>query len=84
MERAQGMLLRSWGWLLQLLIGLEPRSVEEAKKCPDWPKWKDVIEAELHQLDAMRTWEIADKPAEVNIVGSKWVFKVKKGCDREC
>ena len=59
-------------------VGLEPRSVEEARKRPDWPKWKDVIEAELRQLDAMGTWEIADKPAGVNIVGSKWVFKIKK------
>ena len=63
-------------------VGLEPRSVEEARKHPDWPKWKDMIEAELRQLDAMGTWEIADKPAGVNIVGSKWVFKVKKDVAR--
>ena len=59
-------------------VGLEPRSVEEARKHPDRPKWKDAIEAKLRQLDAMGTWEIADKFAGVNIVGSKWVFKVKK------
>jgi len=59
-------------------IGLEPRSVEEARKCPDWPKWEEAVNAELGQLDAMGTWEVVDKPAGVNVVGSKWVFKVKK------
>ena len=48
-------------------IGLEPRSVEEARKRPDWPRW-EVINAELEQLTAMGTWEVVDKPAGVNVV----------------
>ena len=60
------------------VIGLEPRSVEEARKQPDWPRWEEAINAELEQLTAMGTWEVVDKPAGVNMVGSKWVFKVKK------
>ena len=59
-------------------IGLEPRSVEEARKRPDWPRWEEAINAELGQLTAMGTWEVVDKPVGVNVVGSKWVFKVKK------
>ena len=57
-------------------IGLKPRSVEEARKHPDWPKWEEAINAELGQLDAMGTWEVMDKPAGVNMVGSKWVFHI--------
>ena len=63
-------------------IGLEPRSVEEVRKRPNWPRWEDVINAELGQLTAMGTWEVIDKPAGVNVVGSKWVFKVKKDVAR--
>ncbi|KAG5715707.1 hypothetical protein E4T56_gene198 [Termitomyces sp. T112] len=58
--------------------GLEPRSVAEAKRRPDWKLWEKAIEDEPESLRKAGTWELVDKPTDVNIVGSKWVFKVKK------
>ena len=34
--------------------------------------------AELVTLKAAGTWELIDAPEGVNVVGSKWVFRVKK------
>ena len=57
---------------------LEPRSLAEAQKRPDWPLWEKAIEEELATLRAAGTWEVVDAPRGVNIVGSKWVFRAKK------
>src|ERR1700678_3000813 len=57
---------------------LEPRSLAEAQKRPDWPLWEKAIQEELVTLKAAGTWEIVDAPKGVNVVGSKWVFRAKK------
>ena len=57
---------------------LEPRTLAEAKRCPDWPLWENAIEEELSDLKAAGTWELVDTPDGVTVVGSKWVFRAKK------
>ena len=57
---------------------LEPTSLAEAKRRPDWPQWEAGIREELATLQAAGTWELADLPAGSNLVGSKWVFRAKK------
>ncbi len=32
-------------------------------------------------MKAAETWEIVDKPAGVNVIGSKWVFQIKKDAE---
>jgi Reverse transcriptase (RNA-dependent DNA polymerase) len=58
--------------------GLEPHDIHEARKRPDWPKWEEVMIDELGQLKHAETWEPIEKPKEVNVIGSKWVYRVKK------
>jgi len=58
--------------------GLEPRSLAEAKCGLDWLFWEKVIFEELKMLEEAGTWELVDLPAGANLVGSKWVFQVKK------
>ena len=53
---------------------LEPHSLSEAQKCPDWSLWEKAIEEELVMLRAVGTWEVVNAPNEVNVVGLKWVF----------
>ena len=60
------------------VCGPEPRSLNKAKKSPDWPQWKEVMDEELAALEAHYTWEVVDKPKNVNIIGCRWTFVVKK------
>ena len=57
---------------------LEPRTLKEAKRRPDWPQWEKAIKEELATLKAAGTWRLEDTPPRANIIGSKWVLKVKK------
>lgn len=57
---------------------LEPSSLAEAKRRPDWPQWEQGIREELATLQNAGTWELADLPEGANLVGSKWVFRAKK------
>ena len=57
--------------------GLEPQSLAEVKRGNDQPFWEKVIFEELKMLEEAGTWELVDLPAGANLVGSKWVFRVK-------
>ena len=50
----------------------------EAKKRPDWPKWLEAIQVELDSLKANGTWELVERPADGDVVDSKWVLHTKK------
>jgi hypothetical protein len=60
------------------LEALEPRSLAEVKHWPDWPLWEKAIQEELALLQETGTWELTNAPDRANIVGSKWVFHMKK------
>ena len=57
---------------------LEPQNLAEAKSCPDWTLWENVIQEQLLVLKATGTWELVESPRGANLVGSKWVFRAKK------
>jgi hypothetical protein len=57
---------------------IEPQTLTEAKRRPDWLLWEAAIHEELETLRKAGTWELTDAPPDANIVGSKWVFRAKK------
>jgi len=57
---------------------LEPTSLADAKRHPDWPRWEEGIQEELKTLEEAGTWTLTNLPAGANLVGSKWVFCAKK------
>jgi len=57
---------------------LEPCMLTEAKHRPDWPHWEKAIKEELATLKKAGTWRLENTPPGANIIGSKWVLKVKK------
>ena len=57
---------------------LEPRTLAEVKRRPDWHLWKKAIQEELATLKIAGTWRLEEAPPGANIIGSKWVFKAKK------
>src|SRR6266404_5346884 len=56
---------------------LEPRTLGEAKRRPDWPLWEQAIQSELDTLHTNATWTLEQAPPGANVIGSKWVFKAK-------
>jgi hypothetical protein len=57
---------------------LEPKSLAEVRHRPEWSKWEKGIREEIKTLEDTGTWELADLPNGTNLVGSKWVFHIKK------
>ena len=56
-------------------------SYEEARLRSDWPEWKKAIDVELQNLKEAGTWDVVERPSGVNIVDSKWVFRLKKDAE---
>lgn len=61
--------------------GVEPQSLAEARRLPEWSEWEKAIKEELDTLERAGTYVEAEAPAGANIVGSKWVFRIKRDAD---
>jgi hypothetical protein len=54
-----------------------PRSVQEAKKSPEWPQWLAAMEEEHEQLKSRGTWELVEPMKGRKAIGCRWVFAKK-------
>eukprot|EP00794_Sanderia_malayensis_P011639 gene11639-biopygen9313 len=59
----------------------EPTSINDALNGMHAPHWKKAIESEYKLLLKNRTWDLVDLPTAKNLVGCKWVFKIKRNSD---
>ncbi|KAI1004621.1 hypothetical protein K3495_g3593 [Podosphaera aphanis] len=62
-------------------LQLEPATLKQAMKSDDHELWGKAIEEEMNSLNRNNTWEIITRPKDHNVVGSKWVFKIKHKAD---
>ncbi|XP_022882253.1 uncharacterized protein LOC111399219 [Olea europaea var. sylvestris] len=62
------------GLLCALLISIEPKGFKSTEKNP---VWLAATDEETQALQNNRTWILVPRPANTNIVGSKWVFRTK-------
>jgi hypothetical protein len=54
------------------------------KKCSDWNKWKEAIEAELNLLNKRKVFtEVIPTPPRTFLVGFNWVFVRKRNKNNE-
>src|ERR1700692_558128 len=61
----------------------EPPSYRHAKGDPDWPKWLEAMRYEHESLTKNKKWSLVDRPADRKILSGKWVYKLKRGPNRE-
>ena len=54
-----------------------PTTLEEAKKRPDWDKWKHAMDKKMAMLRKMTTWELADLPKDRKPISCRWMFALK-------
>ena len=57
----------------------EPKTVHEALDGEQSSQWREAMESEYSSLLKNDTWDIVPPPEGKNIVGSRWVLKVKCG-----
>ncbi len=60
----------------------DPKSLIQAQKCGNWPKWKEVMDLEMATLEWAGTWCNVPCSQGKNIIWSKWVFRIKRKADR--
>jgi len=56
----------------------DPKTVSKVWSRSNWPHWKEAMDCEIKSLKAARTWKTVPCPPGKNIVGAKWVFKLKR------
>jgi len=59
----------------------DPKTLSEAQARSDWPRWKEAMDRELATLEKAETWSTVPCPPDKNVVGSKWVFRIKRKAD---
>ena len=59
----------------------EPTTIAKALNSVNLKQWLKATQNEFNSLKQNQTWDLVDLPPEKNIVGSKWVFKNKRGPD---
>lgn len=77
-RRTRGVLPHRYG---DFVVGVadcyqeEPTSYQDAMKIP---KWKQAMNAEMAPHAANQTWELVQLPKGKKLIGSKWIFKLKR------
>ena len=55
----------------------EPKTVEEVLKGDQCCQWREAMESEYNSSLKNNTWDLVPPPEGKNVVGSRWVLKVK-------
>ncbi|KAE8237726.1 hypothetical protein A4X06_0g9134, partial [Tilletia controversa] len=58
-------------------IELEPKTLKDAMRRSDWAQWLQAMREEMESHSEMGTWVLEKVPDDRELVGSRWVFKLK-------
>ena len=59
----------------------EPITIEETWSGRDTNQWRKANDDEYQSLENMKTWNLVESPANVNNMGNKRVFGIKRNSD---
>ena len=54
---------------------IEPTSFTQAVKLPEW---KQAMTEEMQALYRNHTWDLVPRPSNNNVVGNRWLYKIKR------
>jgi hypothetical protein len=57
---------------------IEPKKIDEALKDVDWA---NAMHEELNNFKRNQVWELVERPKGHNVIGTKWVFRIKQDQD---
>ena len=66
--------LRNISENLAFLSQSEPKNIEEALTDE---YWIIAMQEELNQFERNRVWDLVERPKDLNVIGTKWVFRNK-------
>lgn len=55
-------------------LAIEPTCYSQAKP---YVEWRNAMTSEINALLENKTWTLVPRPPDKNIIGNKWVFKIK-------
>ena len=56
----------------------EPEDYNMAMKSSNSNEWKMACQKEIDTLRSYDTWELVMPPSNINIIGSRWIFRIKR------
>ena len=56
----------------------ELENYKQAMKSTEEAKWREACQQEYNNLIGYHTWMLVDRPPNTNIIGSRWMFRVKR------
>ena len=62
---------------VQVQRNSEPTNFDDAVSRRDGSMWIEAMHAELQSLEDNNVWELCELPPGRNVIGTKWVFKIK-------
>ncbi|KAM1493067.1 hypothetical protein PS1_025262 [Malus domestica] len=64
-----------------LVVNSDAAEPSTFRKATTMPQWQSAMQEEYDSLRAQGTWELVPPPSDRTIIGSKWVYKIKKNLD---
>ncbi|KAI5313376.1 hypothetical protein L3X38_042550 [Prunus dulcis] len=69
------------GYFTCLTAGVELDAPYSYKVASYSAEWRQAMQEEIEALQSQGTWSLEPNPGNKNIVGSKWLYKIKKNSD---
>lgn len=79
--RAKDDIFKPKAWVSQLTQDWSQTKPTRVSMALATPVWRKAMEEELHALNQNQTWRLVSTSLTLNVVGSKWVFRIKRDID---
>jgi hypothetical protein len=65
----------------QSYLQTDPQSLKDILCRPDRDLWIEAMNDEIKSLQENDTWELVKRPIDRDVIGTRWVFHIKKRID---